>query len=106
MGTHAFVLMLQVVLHMQWATENSTVGFLIYETVFGTCVTHFAGGLGMRMGCLCSDAGRVVICAMLGAYKGLFVQHFFLSLAQQPNAGQGRLIIAVLASHTVTRHSR
>jgi ribosomal protein L44E len=31
---------------------------------------------------------------------------FFFSLAQQPNAGQGRLILEVSRSHTVTHHRR
>jgi hypothetical protein len=30
----------------------------------------------------------------------------FFSLAQQPNAGQGLLILKVSRSHTMTRHSR
>jgi hypothetical protein len=56
---------------MKWETENCSVGFRIYETVFGTCVTHFAGGrewvflfswsVGAINDSVCSEAGRVVV---------------------------------------------
>jgi hypothetical protein len=40
------------------------------------------------------------------SHRSWFDLFLFLSVFQQPNAGQGRLILEVSRSHTMTQHSR